>query len=606
MPTSTFGIEKEFLPKLLDQAAVGTLQLPEFQRGWVWPLENIRSLLASISLGYPVGTLMMLASGGDIQFKERPVEGTAPTKEPLRLLLDGQQRLTSLYQALKLGKPIRTQDVRNRELSGWFYVDMQKAVTNPVEREDAFLFVPEDRKVRNFRGEVELDLSVPELEYQHKLFPLCKTFDEDDWIDGFDDYWDATAQRSEMRDLRKDLRNDFLKTLSQYQLPVIELGVETPREAVCQVFEKVNTGGVSLTVFELLTATYAANEFDLREDWKNRRHIWSAAEYKLLNEVSNTDFLQAVTLLTTYAIRQSAAHAGMDETQMPRIGCRRGDILNLPLEHYQQWAPAIVDGYLEAARMMNRLYIYDVKFLPYGSQLIPLSVILSVLGDDASSAGARQKIHEWLWCGIFGELYGGTTETRFARDVPEVVAWVRGSSTPPRTVLEAQFLPGRLDTLRTRGSAAYKGLYALLMRQGAKDWITDGAMSVTTYFDEQIDIHHIFPRAWCEKQSIPPQRFNSIINKTPITARTNRIIGGQAPSRYFPQVVRKAETTVDVVRSSIESHLVDVDLLTADDFDAFYETRRSALLQLVIEAMGKPVEDIRNQDKFAVESEDES
>ena len=144
------------------------------------------------------------------------------------------------------------------------------------------------------------------------------------------------------------------------------------------------------------------------------------------------------------------------------------------------------------------------------------------------------------------------------------------------------------------------------MRQGAKDWITDGAMSVTTYFDEQIDIHHIFPRAWCEKQSIPPQRFNSIINKTPITARTNRIIGGQAPSRYFPQVVRKAETTVDVVRSSIESHLVDVDLLTADDFDAFYETRRSALLQLVIEAMGTPVEDIRNQDKFAVESEDES
>ena len=70
-----------------------------------------------------------------------------------------------------------------------------------------------------------------------------------------------------------------VQRFEQYQLPVIELGKETPRQAVCQVFEKVNTGGVTLTVFELLTATFAADEFDLRRDWDNQRESWSDPKY---------------------------------------------------------------------------------------------------------------------------------------------------------------------------------------------------------------------------------------------------------------------------------------------------------------------------------------
>jgi hypothetical protein len=70
---------------------------------------------------------------------------------------------------------------------------------------------------------------------------------------------------------------------------------------------------------------------------------------------------------------------------------------------------------------------------------------------------------------VFGELYAGTTETRFARDLPELVAWIKGSPEEPRTVQEAQFAPDRLLTLRTRGSAAYKGIYALLLKPDSTD-----------------------------------------------------------------------------------------------------------------------------------------
>jgi hypothetical protein len=96
MAVEAFGIEKEFLGDLLTEAGNGKAQLPEFQRGWVWPMENIRSLLASISLGYPIGTLMMLRTGGDVRFKQRPIEGVSPNGKADRLILDGQQRLTSL------------------------------------------------------------------------------------------------------------------------------------------------------------------------------------------------------------------------------------------------------------------------------------------------------------------------------------------------------------------------------------------------------------------------------------------------------------------------------------------------------------------------------
>ncbi|MGH3319935.1 MAG: DUF262 domain-containing protein [Streptosporangiaceae bacterium] len=113
MSVESFGIEKEFLHDLLRQIAEGDLQLPEFQRGWVWPVRNIAGLLASISLGYPVGTLMLLRTGGNARFKETPIQGVELREnvpEAERLVLDGQQRLTSLYQALMLGRPVQAQD----------------------------------------------------------------------------------------------------------------------------------------------------------------------------------------------------------------------------------------------------------------------------------------------------------------------------------------------------------------------------------------------------------------------------------------------------------------------------------------------------------------
>lgn len=264
-------------------------------------------------------------------------------------------------------------------------------------------------------------------------------------------------------------------------------------------------------------------------------------------------------------------------------------MLNLGLGEYERWAPEVVDGLKRAARFLHQQYVYDTKFLPYGAQLIPLAAILATLSKEAEPHPARQKLAQWYWCGVFGELYGGTTETRFSRDLPEVVAWVRGGP-EPRTVTEAGFASSRLLTMRTRGSAAYKGLYALLLREGAVDWRTGEPGTLHNYFDEAIDIHHVFPRAWCERQGLDSHLLNSIVNKTPLTARTNRVIGGYAPSEYLTRLANSAKVSPDELDGHVRTHLADSGLLRADDFRAFFEHRSAQLLERIEAAMGKALE----------------
>ena len=183
MVETVYGIEKEPLSGVLKQAGDGHTQLPDFQRGWVWDDDHIRSLLASISLSYPVGAVMMLGTGGDsVRFKHRLLEGARPTERKAeRLILDGQQRLTSLFQALLRGEPVATQDQRKKNIRRWYYVDIQMALDESADREEAIVSVPEDRQIRTFRNEVIKDYSTPEREYTEMIFPLAKVFDSDDW-----------------------------------------------------------------------------------------------------------------------------------------------------------------------------------------------------------------------------------------------------------------------------------------------------------------------------------------------------------------------------------------------------------------------------------------
>lgn len=159
----------------------------------------------------------------------------------------------------------------------------------------------------------------------------------------------------------------------------------------------------------------------------------------------------------------------------------------------------------------------------------------------------------------------------------------------PRTHHEAIFQAQRLHSLRSRGSAAYKGFHALLMRSGCHDFISGKPVELMTVYANPLDIHHIFPKAWCEARGIPPQRYNSIINKTALSAESNRAIGGSAPSTYLARIEKRPGGSAEALDAILCTHLIDPALLRADDFDGFFADREARLAALASEAMGKAV-----------------
>jgi len=504
MISASFDSTKTPLYELLDRADKGKLQLPDFQRGWVWDDERIRSLIASVSVSFPIGAVMLLETGGaHVRFKPRPLTGTPERLRdiaPEMLILDGQQRITSLYQALFCRASVETKDQKGKPIRRWYYFDMVKAIAPEDEREEAVLSIPEDRLVKTFGGEIALDLTTPEREYAEDLFPANRIFDNAGWRRAYYEYWNFNSEKIQLYD---KFESEVIERFKQYHVPVIELKKETPKEAVCLVFERVNTSGVALNVFELLTASFAADDFQLRDDWSARESRLKE-RYPVLRTLQTDDFLQAIALLVTQARRRAALAGGSTADKVPAISCKRKDILNLEVADWKAWADRAEKGFERAARFLYGQKIFRARDLPYRTQLVPLAAIFADLGKDGETEGVRQKVARWYWCGVLGELYGGAIETRFARDLPEVVAWVRGDREEPITVKESNFQAGRLLTLRTRNSAAYKGLYALLMREGARDFRTGEPIEAQTFFDDKVDIHHIFPERWCKENRLMP------------------------------------------------------------------------------------------------------
>jgi hypothetical protein len=575
------------LSDYLKWTASGKIQLPDFQRGYKWEDERIRQLLVTILRGHPLGVVMLLKTGNDqIRFKPRPIEGTnVPAGTPAEnLLLDGQQRLTSLTQALMGGGVVHTMDSRGKLMDRRYYVDMELAVQGEDRVDEAVLSLPGDGIERtNFGKDIVRDVSTPDKERAEGLFPVRLLFgDAMSWLFDLDD-----------RELAKEFNNDFVKPVGTYNIPAIELDKDTSKAAVATVFEKVNVGGLPLNVFELLTATFAGDpayfaqhgtDFRLNDDWKETQSAFTP--YPALGGLESTDFLQAVTLLAT-----RKRNLKDTSNRPPAVSAKREDVLKLTLEDYLEWVNPLREAFIWVSNFLADRHIFDTRFLPYPKQLVPLAAIRAVMGHDADLIGAREKLVRWFWCGILGELYGGAIETRFVRDLEQVPAWARGdANTPtPNTVNDATFVESRLHSLRTRQAAAYKGVYALLLGNEARDWMEDKALDKVQYVNLAVDIHHIFPKKWCDDSKIDDERRESIVNKTAISAVTNRTIGGAAPSDYMAVIEKKAGISSGRLDSLVEAHLVPAGLLRANDFDAYFVERRSRLCDLVEQAMGKAV-----------------
>ena len=567
------------LTDLMKAVDNGAAQLPDFQRGWVWDDGRIKALILSIVHNFPVGAAMFLEYGNEsIHFKHKPIEGSDanPDTEPDELILDGQQRLTSLYNALYSKNPVHTKTDKGKEIDRYYYLDIEKAI-EPSADEDIVISIPATRQVTSaFGRKVEKDLSTRQNEFKQKMFPLniiLNSSEEQRWQNEYYAYYNydpAVIQQF------TELFSKIIVPTQKYAMPVILLDKETPKEAVCQVFENVNTGGVSLTVFELVTAIFAMDDFPLRKDWEERKEKYFSGD--LLNIVTATDFLTALTLLSSFKAGGT-------------VSCKKKDVLALQLTAYKKYADDLCKGFSVADKLLQEERILSRHDLPYRTQLIPLAAICTVLleGNKIYTAIIKNMVKQWYWCGVFGELYGSASETRYANDIVQVIKWIIDDGDFPKTVTDFFFNPTRLLSLQSRQSAAYKGIMALILKNHARDFISGAEMDFSTYSNEKIDIHHIFPKDYCIRQRYDKSKWNSIVNKTPISASSNREIGGVAPSEYLGKLEKKGSVLPPDLDGYVETHWIDHAMLRNNEFHNFIIDRAKKLLSAIEEVTGRTI-----------------
>ncbi len=581
---STFDITKEALPDFLLHIQQGKIQLPDLQRSFCWPDDQVKELIASVSLAWPVGAVLLLLLGNsNVKFKPRLIEGVTLKiiPEPSKLILDGQQRSTALFMALFSSQPVWIKEKKSQKIQErWYYIDIEKALDPFVEREEAIISLPASRIKSGFGINGSLDCSTPQKEYETLMFPVEKVFHYASWRAAYSKYWHYDAAKLELIDR---FESEIIKKFEHYQIPIIQLRPELSKLAVCRVFEKINTISSELNFFDLTTAFFASVDFSLRDDFEatsQRLH-----KFSVLQGVKNTDWLQAVTLVATYHRRMEALKSNPQISKPPGVACRRNEVLSLSLEEYQRFSAMTASGYEEAARFFHGQKILSSEDIAYPVQLVGLAAILSIIGFPHELR--RSKLEQWWWCGIFGEMYTGWNSSRTARDMLEVPEWLQGGGRAS-TVELASFAPHRLLSVCRRHGAVYKGLNALLRRNGAIDFLSGEALSDVKFFDDAIESHHVFPVAWCQKQGIATEKYNCLINRTPLSEATNRFIGGKAPSFYLSKLEQQGISR-QRLNEILRSHLIEPATLWNDDFEAFFELRTQALVELISKAMGKSI-----------------
>lgn len=569
----------------------GDLQLPDFQRDYAWDVDRIRSLIVTVLRGFPVGVLMALDTRGEeMRFRPRPLEGAPDTgRDPGLLLLDGQQRLTTLYHCLRGDGYVDTVDFRSKRVRRKFYVDVAKAIGSPIMPDEAVFSVDENGEVKSHFGP-KLDGGIPDLDtaLAAGCVPVSMLLG-DEGASMLFDLADLAGENA--RDHAKQFHIQVGKPIVSYDIPMIRLDRETAKGGVGSIFAQANTTGLQMDVFDLLTAVFAADErsaaeFSLRDDWTRteaRLRVNSA-----LDGIGRTEFLTAVSLLVSSRKGRAVGH--------------REDILDLTWEEYIPAAEEIRNGFDEAAEFLRQRCILSLDQVPYTAQIVPLAVILTLLsGEDLANAHAWNRLNSWFWNGVLGELYGSPAViARSGRDTDQVAAWIRAvnngdvDSMEPKTVRDTVFNESRLLSAGP-DTGVWKGIFALLMGRGAKDWRTGQQFDRWTFDELGASFHQIFPTKWCDERGISRVLSESVLNRTPMGKRTEVVIGDTPPSRYLSRVQSKSLMGDEEFDQMLNTHLLRAEDLHSSNTDAFFNDRRERFLKMVEEAIGKPV--IRDVDE---------
>jgi len=535
----------ERLLTIISDAYQAKVVVPEFQRSFVWGRDNITELLASILQGYFIGTLLMLDTpASKAMFPFRTIEGLEKVNsdarpeqhQTVRLVLDGQQRITSMFYALYSPDiPLRGSKYPHK-----FFLSLDEALDGNFDEAVVGISARDRRRL----AEAE------KLVKNHRVLPFTILRDSNTfyrWLYSEQQVWKDEESRRAIEILYQRLQN--------FMIPVVSLSPETGTNNIVNIFERINRTGVNLSLFDLVGARLYPKGIRLRDLWAafNRKH-------NAITEIVRPEFLLKVIAI----LRENE----------PRKGNLLKMLDGLDTETFKTcWKQAEV-AIEEACTRIRKCYgALDKARIPYTTMVVPLAVLLHKLKETRASEGTYRKVDRWYWASVFTQRYDSAVDTKSYQDVRDVLKWVKEDVIPDwLSDATADSVDLAVDESR---SAVYRGVMCLIVLQGADDFLTGQPADLNTCQDD-----HIFSRD-IYNEDYP---VDIILNRTLISKETNNRKRAKRPSQFLEECLLGHEQDEKRLLDTLRTHFITRDAYEAlkkDDFEAFIKHREVALREAI-------------------------
>ena len=560
------------LANILKDLKTGKYLIPDFQRDYDWSANDINELLISIFSDYYIGNLLLWETNDtnisalDCKNIQGYEDGNIKSST---IVLDGQQRLTSLYYAFYNPKF----SLKGRKSHVEFFMYINEFLSGNFDK--AFFYEWKPNKLKQYNS----------IEYlvENKIYPLCNFPD----VMNFSNEWFKQYVRVYGDSQSDDFRTKLADIINNYQIPIIILKRDIDISRVCDIFEKINSKGIKLSTFDLLNAILKQKDIKLRTD------LWDTASdrLKFIEEENKMYILQNMSIVEQnycspkylyYLVPEAIKKIKVDNTNEEIILIKNKETF---LEKWNNAVNSIEIAERELQNYSESGYgILKKKFLPYVSMLPIFSALLYYLQlNKIDNAINRKKIRKWWFYSIFSNNYSSSVESTMAKDYQEITKWFDNEKNSVEDDITSYKF--NIDLLKEKQGAIYNSILDLIIINGGSDFYKNSSLSL-----DELEDHHIVPKAHCKALGIKDENINSILNRTLIFDSTNNDIRDDKPSDYIKnKILPKYNNDIESVKKMFASHFISEkafnilmkDNFNVDDFSEFIEERRISICKYI-------------------------
>lgn len=548
---------------VISEVEKGKFAIPIFQREYTWNRRQVEELWESIFQGFFIGSILTWNS--DEPFEMIHVKGAPPLDNPTDIILDGQQRITSLYYPVAAPDEAFT-DVKSIR----FFVDLGALLDPSANASDIVVSYPIELAER--RGYLKR-----EIQFLKKLFPLS-AFNRRDysiWLNEFKDYLKENEEYSE------EESNEYYKKILyildhvwfQFKIPVVQLPRSMNLDSVAEIFEKINSRGTQLGVFDLLNARFTKYGIELRTLLDNARSDFD--NIALMNEkVGDMEkfLLQAICIYKKgYTRRKELLTLDSAYTELGKF---QKELFEDDWRRICEFASKAIDKLM--SQRESGFGAVKFNIIPYTVTIPILTALMYKISGRDDKPKCMSKIETWYWATVFSDNYSGSTDSKIEKDFKEIQRWFEDEGSIPEIIVNQRRVFDEMTFHSTRSNnSIYRAIMCMISKKGALDFVTHEPPEYNI-----LDAHHIFPRSR-EEEYNGSVSINSILNRTLISSDTNRrFIRNQNPSDYLKNILETQNIDEATLKERLETHLISpdaFDCLLRNDYDGFITARRYSI-----------------------------